>query len=146
MAGELCLLAGDVGLEVGDRLQERIVRDDVHSPLRRCVEAHEPRLALLDPKELGDRLEPWAVIGPLALDDAPRVPRHAVHLLQHGLLHLGGAPHGDRHLARRRRAVIDYTSALPAPPIVVVAELRRSPGDDDARAVSISAPVVRGQL
>jgi hypothetical protein len=71
----------------------------------RGVEAHEPRLSLLDPEELGDRLEPRVVVGLLALDDAPQVPGHAVHLLQHRLRHLGGALGGDHRRCAPPRVV-----------------------------------------
>jgi len=55
--------------------------------------------------QLGDRPEPWTVIGLLALDNAPQVAGHAVHLLQHGLLHLG-VPVGGDHLRSALHRVV----------------------------------------
>ncbi len=37
MSVQLGLLAGDVGLELGDRLHEDVVGDDIHSAPRRRV-------------------------------------------------------------------------------------------------------------
>jgi hypothetical protein len=72
----------------------------------RC-ETHQQRLVLLDPQQLGDRPEAGTVIDHhlaiardhaaatdtdlIAFNDAPEMARHPIHLLRHGLLHLGRA-------------------------------------------------------
>jgi len=61
-AGKRGLLAGDDGLQLGNRLHEHVVGDDVNGPLGRFVEAHQPRLAFLDPQPVGDRLDRRTVV------------------------------------------------------------------------------------
>jgi len=62
LALELGLLAGDVGLQVGERLHEDVVGDDCDCAPRRGVETYPLRLAFLDPQQLSGRLEAWTVV------------------------------------------------------------------------------------